>query len=123
MVTAYLFTIFNAFQGMFIFIFLCVLSRKVSVLFLVGGNRQPRVPPQPGAQPGREAVSEMFYQSKGGHPWSVDVEEEGGEIFLLPFSSVETEPLSNFYLLTYFLTVLKPMFFKIVKLVIVPLIW
>ncbi|KAF4793109.1 adhesion G protein-coupled receptor L4 [Turdus rufiventris] len=27
-VTAYLFTIFNAFQGMFIFIFLCVLSRK-----------------------------------------------------------------------------------------------
>ncbi|NXN94763.1 AGRL4 protein, partial [Rhinopomastus cyanomelas] len=28
-VTAYLFTIFNAFQGMFIFIFLCVLSRKV----------------------------------------------------------------------------------------------
>lgn len=35
-VTAYLFTIFNAFQGMFIFIFLCVLSRKVSLLFLVG---------------------------------------------------------------------------------------
>ncbi|KAI1236723.1 hypothetical protein IHE44_0014976 [Lamprotornis superbus] len=29
-VTAYLFTIFNAFQGMFIFIFLCVLSRKLS---------------------------------------------------------------------------------------------
>ncbi|XP_077681256.1 adhesion G protein-coupled receptor L4 [Eretmochelys imbricata] len=28
-VTAYLFTIFNAFQGMFIFIFLCVLSRKI----------------------------------------------------------------------------------------------
>ncbi|KAG2463874.1 AGRL4 protein, partial [Polypterus senegalus] len=28
-VTAYFFTIFNAFQGMFIFIFLCVLSRKV----------------------------------------------------------------------------------------------
>lgn len=27
--TAYLFTITNAFQGMFIFIFLCVLSRKV----------------------------------------------------------------------------------------------
>uniref|UniRef100_A0A674IWP0 Adhesion G protein-coupled receptor L4 n=1 Tax=Terrapene triunguis TaxID=2587831 RepID=A0A674IWP0_9SAUR len=27
--TAYLFTIFNAFQGMFIFIFLCVLSRKI----------------------------------------------------------------------------------------------
>nr|XP_028588833.1 adhesion G protein-coupled receptor L4 isoform X1 [Podarcis muralis] len=28
-VTAYLFTIFNAFQGLFIFIFLCVLSRKI----------------------------------------------------------------------------------------------
>ncbi|XP_006136370.2 adhesion G protein-coupled receptor L4 isoform X5 [Pelodiscus sinensis] len=28
-VTAYLFTIFNAFQGMFIFLFLCVLSRKI----------------------------------------------------------------------------------------------
>lgn len=28
--TAYLFTITNAFQGMFIFIFLCVLSRKVT---------------------------------------------------------------------------------------------
>ena len=28
--TAYLFTITNAFQGMFIFIFLCVLSRKVN---------------------------------------------------------------------------------------------
>ncbi|XP_039623776.1 adhesion G protein-coupled receptor L4 [Polypterus senegalus] len=28
-VTAYFFTIFNAFQGMFIFIFLCVLSRKI----------------------------------------------------------------------------------------------
>ncbi|XP_026534229.1 adhesion G protein-coupled receptor L4 [Notechis scutatus] len=27
--TAYLFTIFNAFQGLFIFIFLCVLSRKI----------------------------------------------------------------------------------------------
>lgn len=37
-VTAYLFTIFNAFQGMFIFIFLCVLSRKVSVPFLVGSG-------------------------------------------------------------------------------------
>lgn len=37
-VTAYLFTIFNAFQGMFIFIFLCVLSRKVSVLLLVGSD-------------------------------------------------------------------------------------
>lgn len=37
-VTAYLFTIFNAFQGMFIFIFLCVLSRKVSVPFLVGSD-------------------------------------------------------------------------------------
>lgn len=35
-VTAYLFTIFNAFQGMFIFIFLCVLSRKVSTIFPVG---------------------------------------------------------------------------------------
>ncbi|RXM30785.1 Adhesion G protein-coupled receptor L4 [Acipenser ruthenus] len=30
-ITAYLFTISNAFQGMFIFIFLCVLSRKVIV--------------------------------------------------------------------------------------------
>lgn len=30
--TAYLFTITNAFQGMFIFIFLCVLSRKVAAL-------------------------------------------------------------------------------------------
>lgn len=29
-VTAYLFTVSNAFQGMFIFLFLCVLSRKVS---------------------------------------------------------------------------------------------
>lgn len=29
--TAYLFTITNAFQGMFIFIFLCVLSRKVTL--------------------------------------------------------------------------------------------
>lgn len=28
--TAYLFTITNTFQGMFIFIFLCVLSRKVN---------------------------------------------------------------------------------------------
>lgn len=28
--TAYLFTITNTFQGMFIFIFLCVLSRKVT---------------------------------------------------------------------------------------------
>lgn len=28
--TAYLFTISNTFQGMFIFIFLCVLSRKVT---------------------------------------------------------------------------------------------
>lgn len=28
--TAYLFTISNTFQGMFIFIFLCVLSRKVA---------------------------------------------------------------------------------------------
>lgn len=28
-VTAYLFTVFNAFQGLFIFIFLCVLSRKI----------------------------------------------------------------------------------------------
>lgn len=28
-VTAYLFTISNAFQGMFIFLFLCVLSRKI----------------------------------------------------------------------------------------------
>lgn len=37
-VTAYLFTIFNAFQGMFIFIFLCVLSRKVSTLLLVGSD-------------------------------------------------------------------------------------
>lgn len=37
-VTAYLFTIFNAFQGMFIFIFLCVLSRKVSVPFHVRSN-------------------------------------------------------------------------------------
>lgn len=32
-VTAYLFTISNAFQGMFIFLFLCVLSRKVSNLW------------------------------------------------------------------------------------------
>ncbi|VTJ83594.1 Hypothetical predicted protein [Marmota monax] len=31
-VTAYLFTVSNAFQGMFIFLFLCVLSRKVSNL-------------------------------------------------------------------------------------------
>ena len=30
--TAYLFTISNAFQGMFIFLFLCVLSRKVGEL-------------------------------------------------------------------------------------------
>lgn len=40
-VTAYLFTIFNAFQGMFIFIFLCVLSRKVSILLLVGSYSCP----------------------------------------------------------------------------------
>uniref|UniRef100_A0AAX7VN12 Adhesion G protein-coupled receptor L4 n=1 Tax=Astatotilapia calliptera TaxID=8154 RepID=A0AAX7VN12_ASTCA len=33
--TAYLFTITNAFQGMFIFIFLCVLSRKVTSAFWV----------------------------------------------------------------------------------------
>lgn len=37
-VTAYLFTIFNAFQGMFIFIFLCVLSRKVSILLHLGSD-------------------------------------------------------------------------------------
>lgn len=29
LVTAYLFTVFNVFQGMFIFIFLCILSRKI----------------------------------------------------------------------------------------------
>jgi hypothetical protein len=34
-VTAYLFTVSNAFQGMFIFLFLCVLSRKVSILKLI----------------------------------------------------------------------------------------
>lgn len=34
--TAYLFTITNAFQGMFIFIFLCVLSRKVTFPFWLG---------------------------------------------------------------------------------------
>nr|XP_008112351.1 PREDICTED: adhesion G protein-coupled receptor L4 isoform X1 [Anolis carolinensis] len=33
-VTAYLFTIFNAFQGLFIFIFLCVLSRKIQDEYL-----------------------------------------------------------------------------------------
>lgn len=32
--TAYLFTISNTFQGMFIFIFLCVLSRKVTASLL-----------------------------------------------------------------------------------------
>lgn len=42
-ITAYLFTIFNAFQGMFIFIFLCVLSRKVSVL--MGSHRGPQLCP------------------------------------------------------------------------------
>lgn len=34
--TAYLFTIANAFQGMFIFIFLCVLSRKVKPFSQIG---------------------------------------------------------------------------------------
>lgn len=34
-VTAYLFTVSNAFQGMFIFLFLCVLSRKVSRSFIL----------------------------------------------------------------------------------------
>lgn len=32
--TAYLFTITNTFQGMFIFIFLCVLSRKVTTVWI-----------------------------------------------------------------------------------------
>lgn len=34
--TAYLFTITNTFQGMFIFIFLCVLSRKVPAVVITG---------------------------------------------------------------------------------------
>lgn len=34
--TAYLFTITNTFQGMFIFIFLCVLSRKVAAVVIAG---------------------------------------------------------------------------------------
>lgn len=73
-VTAYLFTIFNAFQGMFIFIFLCVLSRKVSVLLFVGSD----------------SVS---------CPYTVQVPSP--EVELLP--SVEAEPPSSFYILTYFL--------------------
>lgn len=36
--TAYLFTFANAFQGMFIFIFLCVLSRKVLFVILFSPN-------------------------------------------------------------------------------------
>lgn len=44
-VTAYLFTVFNAFQGMFIFIFLCVLSRKVSVPILMESHRGTQVCP------------------------------------------------------------------------------
>lgn len=38
-VTAYLFTVSNAFQGMFIFLFLCVLSRKVSTLKILVKRR------------------------------------------------------------------------------------
>ena len=50
-VMAYLFTIFNAFQGMFIFIFHCLLQKKVNRAFgsivwgakgLVGSDSQPR---------------------------------------------------------------------------------
>lgn len=73
-VTAYLFTIFNAFQGMFIFIFLCVLSRKVSILFLVGSDSLSC-------------------------PNTIQVPSP--EVELLP--SVEAELLSSFYVLTYFL--------------------
>lgn len=43
-VTAYLFTISNAFQGMFIFLFLCVLSRKVSNLLFQSTLQCTHVP-------------------------------------------------------------------------------
>ena len=36
---AYLFTTFNAFQGMFIFIFHCALQKKVRACPLVGASR------------------------------------------------------------------------------------
>lgn len=77
-VTAYLFTIFNAFQGMFIFIFLCVLSRKVSTLLLVGSG----------------SVSRLY---------TVQVPSPEAELLL----SVEAEPLSSFCILTCFLQFLK----------------
>lgn len=109
-VTAYLFTIFNAFQGMFIFIFLCVLSRKVSAPFLLGfWLGQSHVPTQAGAQPWSGVVVQMFQQGKGGNSCAIDGGEKGrGKILLLP--SVETESLTNFYLLTYFLLCFKPMY-------------
>jgi len=84
---------------MFIFIFLCVLSRKVSVPFFVGSDSS-----SPVSQSCSGAVVQIFCQSNRGNLCAINGEEEGrGEILLLP--SVETEPLTNFYLLTYFLPV------------------
>lgn len=127
-VTAYLFTIFNAFQGMFIFIFLCVLSRKVSVPFFVGSHLgslvylQMQLP-----SPEVELWYKCFIRARKEILAPLMGERRENVKFSYTFSGDKSLP--NFYLLTYFSPVLKPIceiwkkvgFFLIVKLVIVSL--